>query len=249
MSKQTKTNVAVRNENESFNALVDINALKEAMSGDETQGLDFSFDRAVVPTGGGLQFQLPGDNPDEPEMVKDLIGVILFNHPSYAYYTEKYNGAQNPPECFSIDGINGNGTPGGECRRCPYNHFGSGENNSKACKNKRMLYILIEGQLFPIMLHLPTGSLKSFTQYIKSNLSKGKKLSQVVTKISLKKATNSTGIAYSQCTFSFIRDLSSEEKEQLIPIVQLVKDYAISRPTLIQDDDIPFDNVVEAEKV
>ena len=35
-------------------------------------------------------------------------------------------------------------------------------------QNRRMLYILREGELFPIMLALPTSSLKEFSQYAAS---------------------------------------------------------------------------------
>ena len=51
---------------------------------------------------------------------------------------------------FSFDGVTGIGNPGGNCQNCPYNKFGSGEGQSKLCKNKRMLYMLREGELFPI---------------------------------------------------------------------------------------------------
>lgn len=122
--------------------------------------------------------------------------------------------------------MTGIGTPGGDCQNCPYNKFGSGEGQSKLCKNKRMLYILREGELFPITLSLPTGSLKSFTHYVKSQLSRGRKLSQVVTKITLKRATNASGIAFSQAVFAFERMLSAEERSAVADVSDTVKAYA-----------------------
>lgn len=168
---------------------------------DDCQGLEFSFDRVKLPAGGGTAFEIPSAESDESEMAKDITGVIVYNHPAYAYYHDKYTGGNNPPDCGSFDGVTGIGTPGGNCANCPYNKFGSGEGQSKLCKNKRMLYILREGELFPITLSLPTGSLNSFTNYVKSQLSRGRKLNQVVTKITLKKATNASGIAFSQAVF------------------------------------------------
>jgi hypothetical protein len=38
-----------------------------------------------------------------------------------------------------------------------------------------MIYILMENELFPMVLSLPTGSLKEFTKYVKRQLSKGRK--------------------------------------------------------------------------
>ena len=60
-----------------------------------------------------------------------------------------------------IDGVTG--STGQESATCPYNQFGSGGGQAKACKNKRLLYILPEGELLPQLFALPTGSLKPFT--------------------------------------------------------------------------------------
>ena len=43
--------------------------------------------------------------------------------------------------------------------------------------------------------------MREFSRYIKRLLSKGKKSNMVVTRFSLKKATNASGIAYSQAQF------------------------------------------------
>ncbi len=78
------------------------------------------------------------------------------------------------------------------------------------------------------MLSVPTGSLKSWQAYAKHHLSKFRKLSEVVTKISLKKAVNSTGITYSQLTFSTVRLLEDNEKEAIAKVTGQAKDYAVS---------------------
>ncbi|GEM_PF-2402825 len=119
--------------------------------------------------------------------------------------------------------------------------------DSKACKNRRMLYVLMEGELFPMVLSLPTGSLKEFTKYLKRQLSKGRKLNQIVTKISLKKATNGSGIAFSQAVFSFERVLNEEEKAAIAVITDSVKTYAanLTMSALAEgNEDTPF---VDAE--
>lgn len=225
-----------------FAAIANIDLLNEAMA-DDCQGLEFSLDRVKLPAGGGIAFEIPSAEGEEAEMSKDITGVIVFNHPAFAYYVDKYTGGNNPPDCGSFDGVKGIGTPGGICAECPYNRFGSGEGQSKACKNKRMLYILREGELFPVMLSLPTGSLKSFTNYVKSQLSKGRKLNQVVTKISLKKASNASGISFSQAVFTFVRTLNPDEKEAVAAVTGTVKDYAANlNPATVTDvnDAVPF---------
>lgn len=234
MSEKNNNELAV---NEGFAVLANQNVLNEALA-EDCQGLEFSFDRVKLPAGGGTAFELPSAESDESEMVKDITGVIVYNHPAYAYYHDKYTGGNNPPDCGSFDGVTGIGNPGGNCADCPYNKFGSGDGQSKLCKNKRMLYILREGELFPITLSLPTGSLKSFTNYVKSQLSRGRKLNQAVTKIALKKATNASGIVFTQAVFTFVRMLTVEERTAVAGVTETVKVYAANlTPTSFVDDE------------
>ena len=58
------------------------------------------------------------------------------------------------------------------------------------CQNRRRIYLLRDGELFPMLLSLPTGSLQEFTRYLVSLLTKGRKSNAVVTRFSLQKATN-----------------------------------------------------------
>ena len=234
MSEKNNNELAV---NEGFAVLANQNVLNEALA-EDCQGLEFSFDRVKLPAGGGTAFELPSAESDESEMVKDITGVIVYNHPAYAYYHDKYTGGNNPPDCGSFDGVTGIGNPGGNCTDCPYNKFGSGDGQSKLCKNKRMLYILREGELFPITLSLPTGSLKSFTNYVTSQLSRGRKLNQAVTKITLKKATNASGIVFTQAVFTFVRMLTVEERTAVAGVTETVKAYAANlTPTSFVDDE------------
>ena len=183
----------------SYTALKDFN-LAEAMN-DELSGMDVSFDRVTIPAAGGTAFELPGELPGETEAAKEFSGVILYHHPLFTYYRERFTGGNSAPDCGSYDGVTGVGDPGGSCAHCPLNQFGSGENGGKACKNKRRIYILREGELIPILLTLPTGSMKAFAVYVKRLLAKGKKTSGVVTRFSLQKVQNAGGIAYSQTQF------------------------------------------------
>ena len=113
-----------------------------------------------------------------------------------------------------------------ECAQCPLNQFGSGENGGKACKNKRRIFILREGELIPILLTLPTGSMKEFAVYVKRLLAKGKKSSSVVTRFSLQKVQNSGGIAYSQAKFAVDRVLTDEEQRYISAMAEQVKAFA-----------------------
>lgn len=46
-------------------------------------------------------FEIPGENPDEPETVKEFSAVILYQHSLNAYYKSEYQGGSNPPDCYS----------------------------------------------------------------------------------------------------------------------------------------------------
>ena len=216
-----------------YTALKDFN-LAEALAS-EMSGMDITFDRISVPAAGGQAFEVPGEMPGETAMVKDFKGVILCHHPMFSYYRERFTGGNNPPDCGSYDGNVGVGNPGGVCATCPLNQFGSGENGGKACKNKRRIYVLREGELIPILLVLPTGSMKEFSVYVKRLLAKGKKSNSVVTKFSLKKVTNASGIAYSQAQFAVERVLTAEE----MPFVQAMSDQVKSFATRVAYDDAP----------
>jgi len=206
-----------------FSQLADFN-LDETMT-EELDGLSLAFDRIRIPSGGSTVFELPGEDAGEPETIKEFTGVILYHHPVFAYYKEKYTGGNTPPDCGSFDGVTGEGDPGGLCAKCRLNQFGTGENGSKACQNRRRLYILREGEVFPLVLSLPTGSLKEFTRYIQRLLSKGQRSAGVVTKFSLKKAVNAGGLAYSQAQFSLARKLTAEELPIVAGMAEQIKAY------------------------
>jgi len=219
----TKKNEALAAQNTGFLALA--NADLGAMMAEELDGLDAGFERIKIPSGGSILFEVPGED-DEAEAVKEFSAVILHHHPLFAYYKAKYTGGNNPPDCGSFDGVTGEGDPGGPCRKCPLNQFGSGENGAKACKNRRRIYVLREGEIFPLLLSLPTGSLQEFTRYIKRLLSKGRKSNAVVTRFTLRKATNAGGVVYSQAQFTIDRPLSPEEHVLIEKLSEQVKAYA-----------------------
>lgn len=210
--------------NQGFMGLKDFN-ISEGFS-EELAGLDSGFERIKIPAGCGTMFEVPSDNPNEPDTVKDFSAVILYHHPMFTFYKEKYSGSSNSPDCLSIDGKNGVGFPGGACINCPKNKFGSGENGSKACKNKHQIYLLRENEIFPVILSLPTSSNKEFSRYIKRLLSTGKKSDTVVTKFSLKRAVNKGGIAFSQVQFAVERALSDEEAQFIKKLSEQIKCYA-----------------------
>ncbi len=223
-----------------FNALKD---LGDSFSS-EMDGLTAAFERIKIPIGGVTYFEIPGENPDETENVKEFSAIILHHHPMRAYYKEKYTGGNMPPDCGSYDGFLGTGEPGGACDHCHFNQFGTGENGAKGCKEKHRLYLLREGEMFPQILTLPTGSLMEFSRYIMRCLPKWGKSNAGITRFSLTKAVNKGGIAFSKAQFRMGRKLTEEELTLVAPLIEQVKavshtiDYSeeSSEPTTVPED-------------
>ncbi len=206
----------------------------------ELSGLDSGFDRIKLAAGGALTFEIPNlESSEEPTFVREFSAVILYHHPLFTYYENRYNGNNNPPDCCSFDGVVGAGNPGGKCRFCKLNMFGSGENGSKACKNKHRLYLLRENEILPDVLILPASSIQELSKYIRRLLSIGKKSNSVVTKFSLKRAVNKTGISFSKINFSLDRILSDEEIRNLETFSEQIKNH-------MQNFDEPAEGVVNS---
>lgn len=196
---------------------------------EELDGLRPSFEKIRIPAGGGICYEVPGDDPESPDTVKEFSAVILYHHPLNSYYAEKYTGGSTPPDCSSLDGKIGVKKETGECqecKNCPLAKFGTGENGGMACKQKRRMYLLREGEILPVIMTLPTGSLAEFTKYVTRLVAKGKHANSVVTKFTLKKAQNSTGIAYSQVTCATERALTPEEMKVISSMTNQVKAIA-----------------------
>lgn len=62
----------------------------------------------------------------------------------------------------------------------------------------------------------------------------------MVTKITLKKATNASGIAFSQAVFAFVRMLTAEERTAVAGVTETVKTYAakLTPASLIDDEPV-----------
>lgn len=228
-------------------------AMGEAFA-EEMDGLTLSFPRVKIPSGGGLAFEVPGDDPENPDAEKELVGVIVDHHPVNAYWADKYAGANNPPDCSSIDGkvgvdLDGNRKP---CNSCPMNAWGTADDGrGKACKNMRRLYILRDGESLPLLLTLPPTSLKNVSDYLGLRIvAKGFRSYGVITKVTLKKAQNAGGINYSQAVFAVAGTLAPEQVAAMSEYSQgikvLTRQLAIGAEesdgySACGDDDIDYD--------
>lgn len=232
MSKTT----AVATTEKAFDLQVLAGEMAEAIA-EEMDGLgSIPYDRVKIPSGGGLAFELPGEDEDHPISATELVGVILYHHPINAYWKEKFNGGNEQPDCSSLDGKQGISKDDGvitECAGCPFNQFGS-DGAGKACKNAHRVYILTEGNPVPLILSLPPTSLKPLRDYIgKKILLKGMRSYEVITKITLKKDKNANGIAYSKAVFDIVGQLSAEQAQAVAAMAESIKATKIQASVLM----------------
>ena len=155
--------------------------IMEALIEELGEDAKIPYDRVKIPSGGTTAFEVPSDDPDNPDIEKEIEGIIV------------YSGDNTSPDCSSNDGKVGVEFETGEihkCVDCPFNEFKSGPNGvGKACKNMRRLYIIRTGCTLPIVLTLPPTSLRAYEDYVgRQIVTKGLRTHFVITKISLKKA-------------------------------------------------------------
>ena len=176
----------------------------------------WEMDKATMPSGSGpAAWSVPSLDEDEPDAVKSLEGIILHFQPDRRYYMQGLSegGVAGPPDCWSGNGIEGIGNPGGVCEICPLNQWGSGKNGGKACPENRQVFLLQQKGYLPLLVQVPTTSVKPLNQYLMRLVARGQAFHDVVTSFSLGKAVQrSGGIAYSKLVAKKVRDLSDEEQ-------------------------------------
>ena len=226
-----------------------------AVMAEELDGLgQIPFDVIKIPSGGGLVFEVPGDDPENPDTEKVIRGIIVHHHAVNAWWKEAYTGGNAAPDCASLDGKLGVDMVTGETKRCdtcPFNQFGSADNgNGKACKNGHRIYILREGEMLPLMISLPPTSLKALKDYLAKRLiMKGIRPVDVITEISLAKEKNADGISYSKCVFKKAGELSPEQKALSYAASDFVKSIVSNADTqtAFSSDGSGFSDVPEGE--
>jgi hypothetical protein len=165
---------------------------------------------------------------DDPEDkgVDEFEGVIFFYGRQNTYWAGNYDpGNVVPPECFSVDGKEGNKARNsegqfGSCKTCAFNQFGSGMGKGKACRNQVKLYIQRLGTTVPMTLFLAPTSIGNFMQnYLMNKVTqKGLSYSRVVTNF---KAFQKGTETYYRVNF----DVSGVYREEEAEKVKKLRDY------------------------
>jgi hypothetical protein len=175
--------------------------------------------RIKIPTAGNLTWRV--DTIEGPTAQESIAGIIIHFADRRAYWKEKYSGSNEPPQCASHDMQRGIGDPGGDCQTCPFNQFGSGTDakgkpdNSKACKEGRLLFLLRPDDIIPVVLSLSVMSIKPSRAYFQALAGQGIPYYGVMTEIGLTEAKSSGGITYSKATFKAVRRLTEAQIDNI----------------------------------
>jgi hypothetical protein len=168
------------------------------------------LDRIRIPAGGVTQWSVPSiDGDDDYESTVE--GVIVGIKPLRAFWAKSFDeaGGGAPPDCYSNDTVMGYGDPlqNGKtdwysCEECPNSKFGSASRGEgQACKEMRMVMVIRENDLLPVVISLPPTSLKKLQQYMMRLGSRGLKYYEVITRFKLSKVQNQAGIGYAVAEF------------------------------------------------
>ena len=124
--------------------------------------------RVTVPAQGNTVWTVPTTEGDKH--YEEITGILIEYTSPRAYWSKPLEpGNVVPPDCSSPDGIKGIGDPGGDCVGCPFDVFGTalGEGqHGKACKEKRMIFVLQPDRTLPLVVQAPSTSLRSIREYV-----------------------------------------------------------------------------------
>lgn len=178
---------------------------------DDAGGIDCR--RIKMPTGNSKAFEVESDNPDDPDMQKELRGVILFTHKMNARWEGDYGGENRMPVCSSWDAKQGIAFETGEavnCDTCRYNEF-KGNGQGKECKNTRRIYLMLDGRPYLYLLTVPPTSLNAVSKQLKRLITGGTPLTRMAVTFRLESAKSKGGKDYAKITVEKAGDLTKEQ--------------------------------------
>jgi hypothetical protein len=195
--------------------------------------------RITVPSQGSTTWLIPTIEGEQSS--KTIEGVIILTQSVRAYWKDSFDesGGGTPPDCVSRDGLEGRGTPGGDCLKCELSQWESDKKGrGKACSESRLVYLIQPDEILPIVIKVPATSLASARKYLFGLTSARKPVHSVFTKITLEKASNADRIDYSKIIFEMTGDVpNAEVTKAYADDIRPFLDTSIEQFTSQQDND------------
>ena len=215
-----------------------------------------------VPSGGGLAFEVQGEDENDAEPMKQIDAVIVFTHRVSDYWPGAYGSGDDAariPVCSSMDGKTGFNPGTGEltpCESCLYNQYGTGvdENGNpkkgKACKNMRRIYMMMDSDPNLYLLTVPPTSIKDINKQLAKILASGTPYTGMIVSFTLEKTKNSTGTPYSKVLVkksglllpaiaAQVAQLRSQLKKQYQSLAITLDDYMTASDRNVEPDIYP----------
>jgi hypothetical protein len=216
-----------------------------------------------IPAGGGVAYEVQGDDDDEVDYKKEIVGVIVFTHRMNGYWPGGFGSGEAEdkiPFCSSMDGKTGLTRENGElhnCDACPMNQFGTASDSKgaqakgKACKNMRRLYLMMDNDPNVYLLAVPPTSIREVNRQLAQIMgSKGIPYTSLIVSLRLEKAINAGGIAYSKVVIekkgllpaaaaSDAKEMRRQIKTQYQSLAVTLDDYGVFPDSAGSVDGIP----------
>ena len=223
-----------------------------------------------VPSGGGIAYEVQGEEEGDAEPMKEIQGVIVFTHRLSGYWPGSFGSTKDAkdkiPVCSSMDGKTGLRPETGEvmeCESCPFNQYGTGvdekgnPSRGKACKNMRRIYLMMDGDPNFYLLSVPPTSIKDVNKQLTKILASGTPYTGMIVSLTLERVQNSGGIFYSKVIIkkkgllppsaaARVIQLRSEIKKQYQSMALTLDDYAAAPERGRAVDIVPDDDETAA---
>lgn len=233
-----------------------VDVLRENLRGEPLTAADLTIIKA--PSGGATAWTVPTIDGDK--VVKDLVGIIVYQKMVRAYWSQTFDeSGGGPPDCMSLDAITGQGSlppdvvaknPVFRCAMCPYAQFGSGKDKSQACRTNRLMFVVREGDMLPIVVRVSPGSLKTAKIFLTQLASAGRKPHSIVTRFALGPTKNANGVKYSQIVFTRAADVPQEAMPGIIAYIGSLRPMLeAATEDFARDGGVMTDIEFDAEKV
>ncbi len=207
--------------------------IRENLGGEQIS--PFDLPKISVPSGGGRNWTIPSVTGDMT--AKEIAGVIIFTKIARVWFEQSFEeSGGGPPDCFSDDGITGNGTVAsqhdGLCATCPKAAWGSDRKGGKGqdCSQIRPIFMLREKDRIPILVRIPPTSIKAARLYLIGLANASLAYHHAVTRLTLLPAKNEAGIDYATVEFECVGPLDKagqasfdEVRKELEPMLSVIR--------------------------
>jgi len=164
------------------------------------------------------------------EKIDKVSGFILLIQKRKAYYGQAYSGEASEPDCSSIDCEkpveDSNNPQSPTCADCPNNQWGSSSSGKgKACADKRLIHVLVNGFEQVHELKASAMSIKNIDGFVSTVSGTGKYYQYVPVEITAQKVTKIFSIiaikhlgyvADDKKVTALINKTFSENKEEML---------------------------------